>query len=183
MYKIVKKKFEAADMIGYRIPEAYDREGAVNEKKRFDVSLDDYRESGGDKRSVFSEQEAWEEGQIRKATLRFGSKDQKQISDDYQFLFEDQTDFIHETRIEGDGLKDEPFSESRANEGFQYERTTLPIYPFGDGLLKAVHDHQILIIVGETGSGKTTQIPQYLQEAGYTKHGKIGSPIHAESLP
>lgn len=32
---------------------------------------------------------------------------------------------------------------------------------------------QVLIIEGETGSGKTTQIPQYLKEAGFTKDGKI----------
>lgn len=30
------------------------------------------------------------------------------------------------------------------------------------------------MIVGETGSGKTTQIPQYIHEAGYSKRGKIG---------
>ena len=41
-------------------------------------------------------------------------------------------------------------------------------------MLKAVEEHQILVIVGETGSGKTTQIPQYLHEAGYTKRGKVG---------
>lgn len=29
-----------------------------------------------------------------------------------------------------------------------------------DDLLKAVEEHQVIIIVGETGSGKTTQIPQ-----------------------
>jgi archaellum biogenesis ATPase FlaH len=31
---------------------------------------------------------------------------------------------------------------------------------------------QVLIIVGETGSGKTTQIPQYLYEEGFCKDGK-----------
>ncbi len=37
-----------------------------------------------------------------------------------------------------------------------------------------MHDNQILIVIGETGSGKTTQITQYLAEAGYTTKGKIG---------
>ncbi|KAE9610513.1 hypothetical protein Lal_00029642 [Lupinus albus] len=53
------------------------------------------------------------------------------------------------------------------------ERKKLPIYPYRDELLKAIDEHQVLIIVGETGSGKTTQIPQYLHEAGYTKRGLI----------
>lgn len=34
---------------------------------------------------------------------------------------------------------------------------------------------KVLIIEGETGSGKTTQIPQYLHEAGFTEGGiKVG---------
>ena len=32
----------------------------------------------------------------------------------------------------------------------------------------------VVIIVGETGSGKTTQLTQYLHEDGYTKYGMIG---------
>lgn len=43
-------------------------------------------------------------------------------------------------------------------------RKSLPIYPFREDLMQAVADHQVLIIEGETGSGKTTQIPQYLYE-------------------
>lgn len=39
---------------------------------------------------------------------------------------------------------------------------------------QAVNDNQILIVIGETGSGKTTQITQYLAEVGYTTRGKIG---------
>jgi pre-mRNA-splicing factor ATP-dependent RNA helicase DHX16 len=54
----------------------------------------------------------------------------------------------------------------------QQERKTLPIFPYRQQILDAVRDHQVLIIVGETGSGKTTQICQYLHEAGYTKKKK-----------
>jgi len=35
-------------------------------------------------------------------------------------------------------------------------------------ILEVVKQHNIVIICGETGSGKTTQIPQFLYEAGYT---------------
>ncbi|KAK3789393.1 hypothetical protein RRG08_005541 [Elysia crispata] len=54
------------------------------------------------------------------------------------------------------------------------QRQSLPIFKLKDDLLKAVSDNQILIVIGETGSGKTTQITQYLAEAGYTTRGKIG---------
>ena len=54
-------------------------------------------------------------------------------------------------------------------------RRALPIYAWRQQFLDAVEAHQVLVIVGETGSGKTTQLPQYLHEAGYTKDQlKIG---------
>lgn len=49
---------------------------------------------------------------------------------------------------------------------------SLPVYSYKDEIMRAVQDFQILIIVGETGSGKTTQIPQYLIDAGFTSNGK-----------
>ncbi|XP_018336922.1 ATP-dependent RNA helicase DHX8 [Agrilus planipennis] len=54
------------------------------------------------------------------------------------------------------------------------QRQSLPIYKLRDELIKAVMDNQILIVIGETGSGKTTQITQYLAETGFTSRGKIG---------
>lgn len=54
------------------------------------------------------------------------------------------------------------------------QRMKLPAYDVKEQLLKAVHENQVLIVVGETGSGKTTQIPQFLNEAGYSQYGMIG---------
>ncbi|CAN1851424.1 Pre-mRNA-splicing factor ATP-dependent RNA helicase DEAH1 [Linum perenne] len=129
----------------------------------------------------FAEQEAWEDHQIGKATLKFGSRNKKQASDDYQFVFEDQIDFIKESVMDGDkfekDLSPEALEELQAKTGFeklQEDRKTLPMYHYREELLEAIKNHQVLVIVGETGSGKTTQIPQYLHEAGYTKLGKIG---------
>jgi hypothetical protein len=35
-------------------------------------------------------------------------------------------------------------------------------------IMEAVTNHDVVIICGETGSGKTTQVPQFLFEAGYS---------------
>lgn len=53
------------------------------------------------------------------------------------------------------------------------KRLALPVYQFKSKLLDAVKDNQIVVIEGETGSGKTTQIPQFLVEAGYTNTGGV----------
>ena len=53
-------------------------------------------------------------------------------------------------------------------------RQQLPVYQWREGLLQAIKDHPVIVFVGETGSGKTTQLPQYLVDVGYHKYGKIG---------
>jgi len=52
------------------------------------------------------------------------------------------------------------------------QRESLPIFKLREDLIKAVVDNQILVVIGDTGSGKTTQITQYLAEAGFTDKGK-----------
>ena len=46
--------------------------------------------------------------------------------------------------------------------------------PFSFQLLSVIRDKNVMIIVGETGSGKTTQLTQYLHEDGYSNVGMIG---------
>ena len=37
-----------------------------------------------------------------------------------------------------------------------------------DIVIDAIRNNDVVIIAGETGSGKTTQVPQFLYEAGFT---------------
>lgn len=52
-------------------------------------------------------------------------------------------------------------------------RKSLPIASVEKRLIEEVHKNDILIIVGETGSGKTTQLPQFLFNAGFCREGKM----------
>lgn len=61
-----------------------------------------------------------------------------------------------------------------AREKMAIDKKSLPIFSHREKLLELVRDNQVVVLVGETGSGKTTQIPQYLHEIGYTKFGKVG---------
>ena len=54
------------------------------------------------------------------------------------------------------------------------QRESLPIFQFREEIIEAVRSNQVLVVIGETGSGKTTQMTQYLAEAGFAIRGKIG---------
>lgn len=60
------------------------------------------------------------------------------------------------------------------NETIREQRESLPVFKFRNEIVAAVKKHPILIVIGETGSGKTTQMTQYLAEEGYTRTGMIG---------
>ncbi|HST83991.1 MAG TPA: ATP-dependent RNA helicase HrpA [Kineosporiaceae bacterium] len=50
----------------------------------------------------------------------------------------------------------------------------LPVSQRKDDLLAAIRDHQVVILAGETGSGKTTQLPKICLELGRGVRGLIG---------
>ena len=53
------------------------------------------------------------------------------------------------------------------------QRRRLPIYDERRNLLYMVESYPSVVVVGHTGCGKTTQIPQYLHEAGWSAEGKV----------
>lgn len=62
----------------------------------------------------------------------------------------------------------------RTSLSIQEQRESLPIFQLREPLLQAISENQLMIVVGDTGSGKTTQMTQYLAEEGYTTRGIIG---------
>jgi ATP-dependent helicase HrpA len=50
----------------------------------------------------------------------------------------------------------------------------LPVHAKRDDILRALRERQTIVVVGETGSGKTTLVPRFLHEAGYGELGMIG---------
>ena len=50
----------------------------------------------------------------------------------------------------------------------------LPVSQRRDDIAAAIRDHQVVIVAGETGSGKTTQLPKLCLELGRGITGQIG---------
>ncbi|KAK3394568.1 P-loop containing nucleoside triphosphate hydrolase protein [Podospora didyma] len=59
------------------------------------------------------------------------------------------------------------FSQSKT---LREQREFLPAFAVREDLLRVIRDNQVVIVVGETGSGKTTQLTQFLYEDGYGKN-------------
>ena len=140
----------------------------------------------------------WEKEQRKKAIQKYGNN--SITKDKYNILIENQMDFIKQDLLESENiplikenqdnfrLKDvNNFISERdykigsmnllekeklIKNQIQQEKQNLPIYEYKQEILKLIKDKQILIIEGETGSGKTTQIPQYLYENGFCDNNK-----------
>ncbi|GAM27915.1 hypothetical protein SAMD00019534_110910 [Acytostelium subglobosum LB1] len=70
--------------------------------------------------------------------------------------------------------KAEATSEFGRTKTIKQQREYLPVYGCRNELMRIIAENNVVIIVGETGSGKTTQLTQYLYEEGYAAFGKIG---------
>ena len=83
----------------------------------------------------------------------------------------DVNDFINE-RENKEGSMSKLEADLLMKKNIQYQRKILPIFEYKEKILELLKTNQLIIIEGETGSGKTTQIPQYLYESGYCNNKK-----------
>jgi ATP-dependent RNA helicase DHX8/PRP22 len=61
-----------------------------------------------------------------------------------------------------------------SSKSIKEQREGLPIFRLKNELSEAISSNQVLVVIGETGSGKTTQMTQYMHELGLTKRGMVG---------
>lgn len=172
---------------GYVIPEDYITEkGKIDRKKKEEAMYKRYvdRDEYGQEKFI-TEHEEWEREQAAKAKAQIQStKRVDQGEYDYVLDEEQGIKWVMDSILPGEGKtmsKEQRFLEEQLKAAekkalsIEETRKSLPIYAYRDQFLEALEQYQVLVIVGETGSGKTTQLPQYLHEAGYTKGGlKVG---------
>uniref|UniRef100_A0A060TCL8 RNA helicase n=1 Tax=Blastobotrys adeninivorans TaxID=409370 RepID=A0A060TCL8_BLAAD len=184
--KIANERKQIVSSGGYSIPEDYITEkGKIDQKKKEAALHHRYQEPENQKSLGRSEQEAWEQEQ-RERALGMGTKKRAEPEEDeYEFVFDESQNirFVNEPsaaapssrELEKERLEAQIREEERRIKSIDDVRKSLPVYGYREQFLDAVREYQVLIVVGETGSGKTTQLPQYLHEAGYTKNGqKVG---------
>ncbi|EGD75232.1 ATP-dependent helicase [Salpingoeca rosetta] len=167
----------------YEMPEQYvnEREEKWDRKKQEEVLKRRYEENPDEHVHGNREQMQWEEDQIKMAHMHTGARDRAKYHEkkEYDLVFDEELEdtFVLAAVQAQQGDEDEEAApkETEAEKkmkSIQEVRKSLPVFKYREQFLEAVKEHQILIIVGETGSGKTTQLPQYLVEAGYCKGGK-----------
>ncbi|KJX93512.1 pre-mRNA-splicing factor ATP-dependent RNA helicase-like protein cdc28 [Zymoseptoria brevis] len=173
---------------GYAMPDDYITEkGKLDVKKKSDALYSRYveRDDQGRERYV-TEHEEWEKEQLAKTKAQIIVADRSN-EQEYEYVVdpEQQIKWVTDATLKG-GLTEMKTQEERLlaqqmlaaerkAKTIEEKRKTLPVYQYRQQFLDAVKEYQILIIVGETGSGKTTQLPQFLYEEGYCKDGmKVG---------
>ncbi|CAH1163774.1 unnamed protein product [Phaedon cochleariae] len=100
----------------------------------------------------------------------------KEDEEDTKFNKEDDTADYKMDHKFAEHMKEtgEASSEFARKKSITEQRRYLPAFAVRQELLNIIRENSVVIIVGETGSGKTTQLTQYLHEDGYSKYGMIG---------
>ncbi len=130
-------------------------------------------------RRELRKQEAEEEADAETADMTSGWLDPMAQQGDRQFAQDRRGNILGQKAQDQPAWKKETFNKATTfgritSLSMQEQRQSLPIFKLRQQLVQAIRDNQVLIVVGDTGSGKTTQMTQYLAEEGFADRGKIG---------
>jgi pre-mRNA-splicing factor ATP-dependent RNA helicase DHX38/PRP16 len=123
-----------------------------------------------------------------------GVKDEPNLGAEGQKSNADETNYKADSQFASHMKKSEGASAFARNRTLKEQREYLPAFAVREDLMKTIRENQgkfqvqvcggietdavivitVTIVVGETGSGKTTQLAQFLYEDGYCNHGIIG---------
>lgn len=123
-----------------------------------------------------SRQRFWELAGSKLGNILGVEKTEEQVDPDKDNVGgEGEVDFKENAKF-GSHMKEkgEAASEFSKSKTLGEQRQYLPIFSVRDELLQVIRENQVVVVVGETGSGKTTQMTQYLHEDGHTVYGMIG---------
>jgi pre-mRNA-splicing factor ATP-dependent RNA helicase DHX16 len=156
----------------YHMPTGKSDDTSNNDRYR-----EDSRYPEGKTHGQHSDQRKWEEDVIHTALTHYGSLDkgEKSKQPKYDYILDEEIQFVQQLTIPGvneilQQQKDKPRinehedENKRKHRSLQESRKTLPIYRFREDLMNAIRDHQVLIIEGETGSGKTSKNSMFPSE-------------------
>ncbi|KAG6550822.1 hypothetical protein Mapa_007618 [Marchantia paleacea] len=122
-----------------------------------------------------SRQRFWELAGSKLGNILGVEKTSEQVdADGTDVGIEGEVDFKENNKFATHMKKGEAASDFSKSKTLQEQRQYLPIFSVRDELLQIVRENQVIVVVGETGSGKTTQMTQFLHEDGHTTYGMIG---------
>lgn len=149
----------------YHMPTGKSDETTKNDRYREDIRHPESKSTAQN-----NDQRRWEEELIHTALPHYGSRDKEAKSKQptYDYVLDEEIQFVQQLTIPGVNQilqqqkeKGKPHEHEddnkRKHRTLQETRKTLPIYRFREDLMNAIRDHQVLIIEGETGSGKTSK--------------------------
>ncbi|KAK8849593.1 hypothetical protein IAR55_004928 [Kwoniella newhampshirensis] len=102
-----------------------------------------------------------------------GVKDEPDLGSEGQKAV-DETNYKVDSQFASHMTKNEGQSNFARTRTLKQQREYLPAFAVREELMSMIRDNQVLVVVGETGSGKTTQLGQFLYEDGYCQNGIIG---------
>ncbi|KAJ4491282.1 P-loop containing nucleoside triphosphate hydrolase protein [Lentinula edodes] len=175
LLKLVEERMKINDKYdGYQLPEDYITEQGKIDKKKENALYQRYEDAKPKDDQFVTDVDQWEASQTQHSTFKVGAMDKGEPIDEYDYVF-DESDDTKKLSPAEKLLQEQIEAAEKHAKTIEETRKSLPIYASKDKLIEAVREHQVLIVVAETGSGKTTQIPQYLHEAGFTDGGmKVG---------